>query len=97
MDFITGETPTVSEEAPKRYGLLGLSWEASVGGSGCSCQYQNQAPTKRPTQNVTEKIIKIQGVNATPTQRKKKKPAVNASLRGESMRTVIALQGGKWA
>ena len=76
---------------------LGASSGGSSGVVSRTCQYQYQPPIKSPTQKVTEKIIRIQGVNATPTQRKKKNPAVKASFLGESMYTVIGLQGGRVA
>lgn len=59
-----------------------------------TCQYQYHHPQNSPTQKVTEKIIKIQGVKVTPTQRKKKNPAVKASFLGESMYMVMGVQGG---
>lgn len=91
---ITGGIHSATEQIPN-YGFPG-SWGVS---DGCSrtCQYQYHPPQKSPTQKVTEKIIKIQGVNSTPTQRKKKNPAVKASFRGESMYTVIGVQGGQVA
>lgn len=94
VNNVTGTNLSVREQTPKGYGLLGLSEESAGGPSSRTCQYQYQPPTKRPTQKVTEKIIKIQGVNTTPTQRKKKNPAVNASFFGESTRALMSVQGG---